>query len=159
MTSPTPPVYDDEADVPGGVSRRAVITGACLLCVGVGGAAVFAACGSGSGSGSGGSGGSGNGAAAGPFTYQASQIPVGGGTVFDKDKVVVTQPTAGEFKAFSAICTHQGFLVGNVQGGTINCFHHGSMYNDATGQVVGGPAPSPLPGKAVSVSGSTITVT
>ncbi len=92
-------------------------------------------------------------------SYQASDIPVGGGKVFGADNTVVTQPTAGTFKAFSATCTHQGFTVGNVQGGTINCFHHGSKYNDATGAVVAGPAPAPLSSKNVTVSGGTITVT
>src|SRR5688572_23233833 len=38
----------------------------------------------------------------------AADVPVGGGTVLTEEKVVVTQPTKGEFKAFTAICTHQG---------------------------------------------------
>src|SRR3954467_14832763 len=37
-----------------------------------------------------------------------SDIPVGGGKVFTDQKVVVTQPKKDEFKAFSAICTHEG---------------------------------------------------
>ena len=36
------------------------------------------------------------------------EIPVGGGKIIDAIKVVITQPTAGDFKAFSAVCTHQG---------------------------------------------------
>ena len=43
-----------------------------------------------------------------------ADIPVGGGKVFDALKVVVTQPTAGDYKAFSAICTHQGCTVSGV---------------------------------------------
>jgi hypothetical protein len=35
-----------------------------------------------------------------------SEIPVGGGTIFATEKVVVTQPNSGDFKCFSAICTH-----------------------------------------------------
>ena len=137
------------------VDRRSVLRGACLACVGVAGVGVLAACGGSSGSGDSGSG-SGGGGAGSPI--QTSEIPVGGGKVFDAQKVVVTQPTAGDFKAFSAICTHQQFLVGNVQGGTINCLHHGSMYDMSTGAVVGGPAPAPLPAKTVTVSGDTLTV-
>ncbi len=147
------------------LDRRAVLRGACAVCVGVAGVGVLAACGGGgsatgdTGDGSGdGSSGAG-GAAGGGKTYKAADIPVGGGKVFAGDKVVVTQPKAGEFKAFSAVCTHQQFLVGNVQGGTINCFHHGSKYDQATGKNVAGPAPSPLPAKTVTVSGDTLTVT
>ena len=72
---------------------------------------------------------------------KVADIPVGGGKVFDAAKVVVTQPKAGEFKAFSAICTHKGCTVASVANGTINCPCHGSMYDMATGQVTGGPAP------------------
>lgn len=140
------------------LDRRSVLRGACLVCVGAAGVGVLAACGGSSGSGSSGSGGSGSGGGA-AAPIKTSEIPVGGGKVFDRQKVVVTQPTAGEFKAFSAVCTHQQFLVGNVQGGTINCLHHGSMYNMSTGAVVGGPAPAPLPAKTVTVTGDTLTVT
>ena len=45
-----------------------------------------------------------------------SDVPVGGGMVFKDAKVVVTQPTAGQYKGFSAICTHQGNPIGSVAG-------------------------------------------
>jgi Rieske Fe-S protein len=85
-------------------------------------------------------------------------IPVGGGKIFDTQLVVVTQPAAGQFKCFSAICTHQGCTVGTVQGGTINCPCHGSRYNIKDGSVVNGPAPKPLPAKQITVSGGQITL-
>lgn len=66
-------------------------------------------------------------------------------------KIVVTQPTSGTFKAFSAICTHQGFLVTDVAGGTITCNHHGSRYSATTGAVEQGPAPAALAEVAVTV--------
>jgi Rieske Fe-S protein len=44
-----------------------------------------------------------------------ADIPVGGGTVFKDEKVVVTQPEAGTFEAFTAVCTHQGCIVKEVQ--------------------------------------------
>jgi nitrite reductase/ring-hydroxylating ferredoxin subunit len=139
----------------GSIDRRSVLRGACVVCVGVAGAGVLAACGGGSG----GSGDSGSDGGSADTPIKTSDIPVGGGKVFDGPKVVVTQPTVGEFKAFTAVCTHQRFLVGNVQGGTINCLHHGSMFNMTTGAVVGGPAPAPLAAKTVTVTGDTLTVT
>jgi len=89
---------------------------------------------------------------------KAADIPVGGGKVFDATKVVVTQPKAGEFKAFSAICTHKGCTVAGVANGTISCPCHGSTYDAATGQVTGGPAPAPLPPKTVTVNGGSLTI-
>ncbi|MFI6422686.1 Rieske (2Fe-2S) protein [Streptomyces sp. NPDC050842] len=93
-----------------------------------------------------------------PPLATTSEIPVGGGTVFTEAKVVVTQPTAGEFKAFSAVCTHQGCLVNKVADGTIDCPCHGSKYRIADGSVVAGPAPRPLPAKQINVSGESITL-
>jgi Rieske Fe-S protein len=85
-----------------------------------------------------------------------SQIPVGSGMIFSGPQVVVTQPSAGEFKAFSAICTHMGCIVNQVSNGTIDCPCHGSQYNITTGDVVAGPAPKPLPAKQIKVSGGSI---
>jgi Rieske Fe-S protein len=85
-----------------------------------------------------------------------SQIPVGSGMIFPGPQVVVTQPTAGEFKAFSAICTHMGCIVNQISNGTIDCPCHGSQYSIATGDVVTGPAPRPLPAKQIKVSGGSV---
>ena len=127
-------------------TRRAALAGAGFA----GLAATLAACGGGSStsspgstSGSGQAGNSGNAALA-----STSEIPVGGGKVFSAEKVVVTQPTAGEFKGFSAVCTHLGCLVDKVASGTIDCPCHGSKYSVKNGSVVSGPAPKPLPAHA-----------
>ena|SRR5579859_1914721 len=89
---------------------------------------------------------------------KTSAIPVGGGRVYDDQKVVVTQPSAGEFKAFTAICTHQGCTVSKIENGIITCPCHGSQFSATDGSVKNGPAQQPLAAKSVSVSGDTITV-
>ncbi|MFJ9041394.1 Rieske (2Fe-2S) protein [Streptomyces sp. NPDC102406] len=89
---------------------------------------------------------------------RTSDIPVGGGKVFADKKVVVTQPAEGDFKAFSAVCTHQGCSVNEVSGGTINCPCHGSKYRVADASVAGGPAPRPLPPQKITVTGKSISL-
>jgi len=97
-----------------------------------------------------------NGAGAANALATTSEIPVGGGKIFTEQKVVVTQPTSGDFKAFSAICTHMGCIVSQISNGTIDCPCHGSQYSIKNGAVVAGPAPSPLPAEAIKLSGSSI---
>jgi Rieske Fe-S protein len=89
----------------------------------------------------------------------ASDVPVGGGMVYTAAKVVVTQPTKGEYKAFSAVCTHVGCLCNQVADGTIDCPCHGSKFNIKDGSVVTGPAPSPLAAASVTVSDGKILLT
>ncbi|MFK8910021.1 Rieske (2Fe-2S) protein [Streptomyces sp. YS-3] len=87
---------------------------------------------------------------------RTADIPVGGGKVFADRKVVVTQPEAGTFKAFSAVCTHQGCTVKDVSGGTINCPCHGSKYRVADASVAAGPAPRPLAAERITVENGSI---
>ena len=72
--------------------------------------------------------------------------------------MVVTQPTAGEFKAFTSVCTHQGCPVADVADGTINCPCHGSQFDIATGAVTPGPGQKPLAPKTVTVKGDQVIV-
>ncbi|MFG2563504.1 Rieske (2Fe-2S) protein [Streptomyces sp. NPDC048496] len=89
---------------------------------------------------------------------KTADIPEGGGKVFADKGVVVTQPKAGDFKAFSSKCTHQGCAVSSVSGGTINCPCHGSKFDAATGRVSAGPATEPLPTASIKVEGDSITL-
>ena len=141
---------------PAGTSRRHVLG---LAVVAGAGLPVLAACGGGSGDtttdgaatpgGGDTSSGDASGGAAGPLVA-TSEVPVNGGVILDAQKVVVTQPTAGTFKAFSAVCTHQSCTVGSVKDGVISCPCHGSAYNAADGSVKNGPATRPL--KEISVT-------
>jgi len=99
---------------------------------------------------------SGSAGAGGTALTSTSSVPVGGGTVFADKDVVVTQPTAGDFKAFSATCTHQGCKVKSVADGVIVCPCHGSKFAIADGAVTAGPAKSPLPAKNITVEGDEI---
>lgn len=86
---------------------------------------------------------------------KTSDVPVGSGVIVDD--IVLTQPSAGVFKGLSAICTHAGCTVSEVQDGTINCPCHGSKFN-LDGSVAQGPASRPLDTKGISVQGGSITL-
>jgi Rieske Fe-S protein len=88
-----------------------------------------------------------------------SEVPVGGGVILKDADYVITQPTAGKFKAFSKICTHQNCAVGSVSDGTINCPCHNSKFSIEDGSVVNPPAQQPLPEAEVTVAGDKVVVT
>lgn len=92
------------------------------------------------------------------FSVPASVVPVGGGTIYPDEKLVITQPTKGTFKAFSAVCPHQGCIVAAVDSGQIRCACHASAFDDATGARLSGPAQRGLTTETVTVTGSTVTV-
>ncbi len=143
------------------LDRRSVLVGACGTCaVALAGCAAY-----GPGQAApapapsvqpGGSSGGGSGQTAGKLAATAD-VPVGGGIIVPAAALVITQPKANTFKAFSAICTHQGCTVSTVEGGTINCPCHGSQFAIADGSVVNGPAQKPLAAKKIKVSGGSIT--
>ncbi len=97
--------------------------------------------------------------AAGTVVAKTSDIPEGGGKILKEHKVVVTQPAAGTFKAFSFECTHQGCPVTGIADGAITCPCHNSRFSIEDGSVQKGPATQPLPAREVSVSGDSITLT
>jgi Rieske Fe-S protein len=89
---------------------------------------------------------------------KTSDIPEGGGKIFKDEGVVVTQPTAGEFKAFSSKCTHQGCAVTGITNGVITCPCHQSEFSVTDGSVKKGPATKPLPEEKITVDGDSITL-
>jgi Rieske Fe-S protein len=132
---------------PANPTRRAVLGGA----VTVGAVGVLAACG---GAGTSDSAGSST-PAGGQALTSAADVPVGGGVIIADAKVVVTQPKAGTFKAFSSTCTHQGCQVTGISGGRITCPCHLSSFSIADGSPKG-LAPSPLPEVAIKVEGDEV---
>ena len=91
-----------------------------------------------------------------PSLALTSDVPVGGGKILADKKIVITQPRAGSFEAFTAVCTHQGCTVSSVSGGAVNCPCHGSKFSIANGSVVTGPAPSALAPVSIKVQGTSI---
>jgi len=89
---------------------------------------------------------------------EAADVPVGGGVVLTGQKIVVTQPAKGEFKAFSAVCTHQGTILSSVEGGKITCPAHGSQFSAEDGANVTGPNGSPG-GSVAALAEIPVTVT
>jgi Rieske Fe-S protein len=87
---------------------------------------------------------------------RASSVPVGGGVILPGHALVVTQPEAGTFVAFSSVCPHRQCAVKAVAAGTINCFCHGSRFRIADGTVAAGPSPEPLSRVEIVVVDGTI---
>ncbi|MEO6470359.1 MAG: Rieske (2Fe-2S) protein [Aeromicrobium sp.] len=138
--------------------RRTVLRGVAVI----GAGAALTACGSkadNSNAGTGGSttdapttGGTGGGTTVG----KASDVPVGSGKIFADQKVVVTQLTKGDFKAYTAVCTHQGCIVSRIDAKEIHCPCHGSVYSTKDGSVINGPAPQPLKAETITDDAGTL---
>ena len=139
------------------VERRTVLQVSGVLAVG----GVLAACGGGAGSepssaavavASDAAGPSGEGAA----IALVGDVPVGGGVVNDEVAIVVTQPSDGSIKAFTAVCPHQGCLVSEVVDNEIICPCHDSRFSAVDGAVLQGPATEGLAAASVVVQGDSI---
>jgi Rieske Fe-S protein len=134
------------------VSRRTVLRGSAAAVGVVGAAGLVAACGQSS-----------NGSGGIPTTAGAtvakSDVPVGGGVVVQSGGgVLVVQPTAGTFAAYSSVCPHQGCTVNPPMGGLITCPCHGSTFKVSDGAVVQGPAQQGLTPLQSRVEGNDVVV-
>jgi Rieske Fe-S protein len=154
----------DPTSTPSGLARRPVLQGAAVVlgvsavsaCQGYGRptaaappAAIPSSTATGATSGAAASGGS--------ALAKVADIPVGGGTILADSRLVVTQPASGDIHVLSAVCTHQGCIVGSVTGGQIQCPCHGSAYS-LTGEVANGPATRPLAAQPFKVVDGVVTV-
>ncbi|GHF66648.1 (Fe-S)-binding protein [Streptomyces mashuensis] len=81
------------------------------------------------------------------------EVPVGGARLYREQRLLVAQPAEGQYKAFSAVCTHAGCVVDKVQDGKVHCPCHGSLFDATTGKVLQGPAGAPLPSVPVKADG------
>ncbi len=89
-----------------------------------------------------------------------SDIPIGSGLRFEVVGVpiLITQPRAGDFRGFSAICTHAGYVMNNVANSEIKCDNHGAVFSADDGSVLSGPAPRALGKVEVTVEGDDVLV-
>jgi Rieske Fe-S protein len=81
---------------------------------------------------------------------EVADLPDGGGLVLGDQHVVLVRE-GDQVHGLSATCTHQGCTVSGVAEGRITCPCHGSVFDAATGDVVTGPARTPLPAVPVEV--------
>lgn len=96
--------------------------------------------------------------AAGSALVSVDDVPVGGGVVIEEPPVVVTQPTPGDLRAFTAICPHQGCLVSEVVDQEIVCPCHGSAFSIVDGAVIQGPAEVGLAPEPILVQDGSVTL-
>lgn len=161
------PTPNDVPEHPTALRRRTVLAGAGALALGAcggGGSAKDASSSSPSRTKAGAappssadtSGGGGGGGPAALATL--SDIPVGSAVSAndaDGKPILIARPKATTAVAFSAICTHMGCTVA-PQGDKLVCPCHQSMFEADTGQVLSGPAPSPLHPFPVRVKGGKV---
>ncbi len=90
-----------------------------------------------------------------------STVPLKSGKLFrvGGQSIFVTQPSAGVFRAFNALCTHQGGIVNRVSGSNMICPSHGARFDSNTGNPAGGPARRALAKIKITVSGNDLKVT
>jgi cytochrome b6-f complex iron-sulfur subunit len=85
-------------------------------------------------------------------------LPIGAGTVVSVgSKPAIVINTAAGVKAFSAICTHLGCIVmWDETASNIVCPCHDGRFSPASGAVISGPPPAPLPALNAVVEGNEI---
>ncbi|KQB87013.1 Rieske (2Fe-2S) protein [Corynebacterium lowii] len=116
-------------------SRRLFLVGSATTFAG----AVLAACGSGP-----------------TEEVAASDVPVGSATIVGD--FIIAQPEEGQYRVYSTTCPHQSSKITEVEGETVRCPAHNSVFSLADGSVVDGPARSPLTEGTVEENGTNLRV-
>jgi thiosulfate dehydrogenase [quinone] large subunit len=99
-------------------------------------------------------------APAGTPIVRLDSVPVGGAVPFhdpSQGPAVLCRLGTDKVAAYSRVCTHAGCLVDfDQQSGVLFCPCHGAEFDPRHGaQVIGGPAPAPLPAIPVTIDRST----
>lgn len=71
-------------------------------------------------------------------TIDAKDVPVGSAVIVGN--FIITQPTSGVYHAYSATCPHQGAKISQVNGDTVTCTNHNSVFSITDGAPVSGPS-------------------
>ncbi|MCS4535470.1 Rieske (2Fe-2S) protein [Corynebacterium sp. HS2168-gen11] len=88
-----------------------------------------------------------------PVTLGISDVPVGSAIIIDD--VILAQPTAGEYKAYSTDCPHQHSRISIVEGDVVRCPTHDSRFSIIDGSVIEGLARAPMTELTMELDGNT----
>lgn len=90
-----------------------------------------------------------------PAEVSAADIPVGSAKVIGS--VIIAQPTEGNFVAYSSVCPHAGSRITGVEGDTVICKNHNSVFSIVDGSVISGPAQTGLSTANLTQNGDELT--
>lgn len=92
------------------------------------------------------------------LTAPGNSALLNNGGAIVKNGIIIIRKSSSTYIALSTICTHAGCTVNySANSARLTCPCHGSVFSNS-GQVLQGPATSPLPTYSVTISGSILTV-
>lgn len=95
----------------------------------------------------------------GAYRVPADDTAVGSSTYYSGARIIVTQPTDGDFRAFDAVCPHEGCMAsGRSSEGALVCPCHNSVFDPSTGEPISGPAASGLTALTVETDGGDLLI-
>lgn len=92
---------------------------------------------------------------------EAATVPVGGLAAFDVGGArIAVANVRGTLHAFGDSCTHLqcSLAEGNLDGPVVTCACHGSRFDVTTGEVLRGPAQTPVRSYVARVEGETLQI-